>query len=159
VVDLEAIREISHSSSALVCMRDNDDLVASVDELRGELVDVTFDSPWLGEEEVADHSDIVRHGEVALLFCEPASVVVDRKSMGRRHWFVVAELGSRLVFDIEVRGVWATRWRSREAELLGHRKFLDCKPSDFPHLQHCHQTHVNGFTNIHPIHSSTEEDI
>lgn len=104
MVDLEAIREVSHSGSPFVCMRDDDDLVAAVDELRGELVDVAFDSSWLGEEEVADHSNIVRHGEDALLFCEPASVVADRKSMERRHWFVVAELNSCLVFDGESLG-------------------------------------------------------
>jgi hypothetical protein len=61
VVDLEAIREVSHSRSPLVCMRDDDDLVAPVDEFRGELVDVAFDSAWLWEEVIADHSNVVRH--------------------------------------------------------------------------------------------------
>ena len=42
-------------------MCDDHDLVAAVDQLRRQLVDVTFDSSRLREEEVADHGDIVRH--------------------------------------------------------------------------------------------------
>ena len=44
-------------------MGDDDDFVSSIDELGGQLVDVAFDSSWLWEEEVADHSDIVRHSD------------------------------------------------------------------------------------------------
>ena len=61
VVDLESIGQVSDSFPAFVGMRDNYDLVASVDQLGRELVDVTFDPPRLGEEEVADHGNIVRH--------------------------------------------------------------------------------------------------
>jgi hypothetical protein len=67
-------------------VRDNYDLVASVDELRGELVDVAFDSSWLGEEEVADHRNIVRHGgEARLLLCEPAAVVAEAGLVEKIH--------------------------------------------------------------------------
>jgi len=42
----------------------NDDyLMAAIDELGGELVDMAFDATWLGKEEVADHGDVVRHLE------------------------------------------------------------------------------------------------
>ena len=61
VVDFEAVREIPHSSAPVVSVRYNDDFVSSIDELGGELVDMTFDSARLGEEEIADHGDIVRH--------------------------------------------------------------------------------------------------
>lgn len=61
VVDFEAVCEVSNARSAFVCVRDDDDFVASVYELRGELVDVTFDTSWLGEEVVADHGNVVRH--------------------------------------------------------------------------------------------------
>lgn len=42
-------------------MCDDDDLVATIDELGGELVDVAFNAAGLGEKEVADHGDVVRH--------------------------------------------------------------------------------------------------
>lgn len=61
MVDLEAIREISHAGSPIICMRYNYDFVSSVDELGRELVDVAFYSTGLGKEEIADHCDIVRH--------------------------------------------------------------------------------------------------
>lgn len=61
VIDLEAIREIPHTSATFVCMCYDDDLMPSVDELGGELVNMTLDSAWLWKEEVADHGNIVRH--------------------------------------------------------------------------------------------------
>ena len=61
MVDLETIGQIADSSATLVLMGDDDDLVASVNELLRQLVDVTFDSSGLREEEVADHGDVVRH--------------------------------------------------------------------------------------------------
>ena len=63
MVDFEAVREIPHSRAPFVGVRYNDDFVSSIDELRGELVDMTFDSARLGEEEIADHGDIVRHSD------------------------------------------------------------------------------------------------
>ena len=69
MIDLEAIREISHSSSTIVCVRDDDHLVPSVDELRRKLIDVAFDPAWLWKEVITDHRNIVRHcggGEAAL---------------------------------------------------------------------------------------------
>jgi hypothetical protein len=61
VVDFEAIRKISHSSPPIVCMSDDYDFVASINELRRQLVDVRFDSSGLREEEVADHRNVIRH--------------------------------------------------------------------------------------------------
>jgi hypothetical protein len=68
VVDFEAIRKISHSSPPIVCMSDDYDFVASINELRRQLVDVRFDSSGLREEEVADHRNVIRHeGQRSLL--------------------------------------------------------------------------------------------
>ena len=61
MVDFETVCEIADAGSALVGVGDDDDLVAAVDELGGELVDVAFNAAGLGEEEVADHGDVVGH--------------------------------------------------------------------------------------------------
>ena len=61
MVDLEAVGEIADAGAAFVGVGDDDDFVAAVDELGGELVDVAFNAAGLGEEEVADHGDVVRH--------------------------------------------------------------------------------------------------
>lgn len=61
MVDFEAIREVSYASSSFVRVGNDNDLVSSIDELCGELVDVALDSSWLWEEEVADHGNVVRH--------------------------------------------------------------------------------------------------
>jgi hypothetical protein len=61
IVDLEAVGKISYSSSSFVCMGDDDNFVPTVNELGGQLVDVTFDAAGLWEEAVADHSNVVRH--------------------------------------------------------------------------------------------------
>ena len=61
MVDFEAIRKISYAGPPFVCVRYDYDLVSSVDELGGELIDVTFDAAGLGKEEVADHGNVVRH--------------------------------------------------------------------------------------------------
>jgi len=66
MVDFEAIGEIPHARPSFVCMRNNNHLMAAVDKLRRELVDVTFDSSRLGKEEIADHGDVVRHDEIGL---------------------------------------------------------------------------------------------
>lgn len=71
MVDLEPVREVSDSSSSFVCMSDYNDLVPSIDEFGGELVDVAFDAAGLGEEEVADHRNIIR-----------CSVCVRRRRLG-----------------------------------------------------------------------------
>lgn len=63
MVDLEAIREISNTSSPFIGMGDDDDFMATIDELGRELVDVAFNAAGLGEKEVADHRDVVRHSE------------------------------------------------------------------------------------------------
>lgn len=61
VVNFKAIREVSHSCSAFICVCDDHDFVSSIDEFGGELVDVTFNASRLGKEIVTDHSNIVRH--------------------------------------------------------------------------------------------------
>lgn len=63
VVDFETIGKIADARSALVGMGDDDDLVAAIDELGRELIDVAFNAAGLGEEEVADHGDVVGHCE------------------------------------------------------------------------------------------------
>lgn len=61
VVDFQAVREVANASAALICVRYDYDFVSSIDELGGELVDVAFYSSGGREEEVADHSNVVRH--------------------------------------------------------------------------------------------------
>lgn len=61
MVDFETVGQVAHAGSAGVGVGDDDDFVAAVDEFGGELVDVGFDAAGLGEEEVADHGDVVRH--------------------------------------------------------------------------------------------------
>lgn len=59
MIDLEAVVEIADSLAVIVGVCDDDDLVASVDEFARELVNVRLDAAGLGEEEVANHSDVV----------------------------------------------------------------------------------------------------
>jgi len=59
VVDFEAVCEIPNSSSSFICVSDDNNFVSAINELAGELVDVAFDSSWLGEEVVAHHGNIV----------------------------------------------------------------------------------------------------
>jgi hypothetical protein len=75
VVNFEAIREVSDAGPPFVCVRDDNHLVPSVDQLCGELVDVAFNATWLWKEAVADHRDIVRHGGSCRLLCNLVRVV------------------------------------------------------------------------------------
>lgn len=75
VVDLEAVVEVANALAVVVVVGDDDDFVASVDELAGELVDVRFDAAGLREEEVADHGDVV-------CFAPHCVVVVGVSSLG-----------------------------------------------------------------------------
>ena len=59
VVDLEAVGEIANALAVVVGVRDDDDLVAAVDEFGRQLVDVGLDAAWLRKEEVARHGDVV----------------------------------------------------------------------------------------------------
>ena len=61
MVDLEAIRKVSDAGSPFICMSDDDDFVAAIDEFGRELIDVAFNAAGLGEKEVADHRNVVRH--------------------------------------------------------------------------------------------------
>ena len=61
MIHFEPIGQISDTSSSLVGMCDDDHLVAAIDEFGGELIDVAFNAAGLGEKEVADHGDVVRH--------------------------------------------------------------------------------------------------
>lgn len=60
VVDLEAVGQVANTLAIAVRVRDDDDLVAAVNQLAGELIDVGFDASRLREEKVADHGDVVR---------------------------------------------------------------------------------------------------
>lgn len=64
MVDLEAIRKISNTSPPFVGMSDNDNLMASINKLGRKLVDVAFNAAGLGEKEVADHGNVVRHSVI-----------------------------------------------------------------------------------------------
>lgn len=66
MIDFEAIGKVAYSCATLIGMGDDDDLMAAVDQFGGQLVNVTFDSAWLREEEVADHGDIVRHLDIIM---------------------------------------------------------------------------------------------
>ena len=61
MIDFQTICEIPDTGTPFIGMSDNDNFMTTVDELCGQLVDVAFDSSWLREEEVADHSNVVRH--------------------------------------------------------------------------------------------------
>ena len=61
VIHFKAIRKIVNSRTAFIGMSDNDNLVAAVDKLCGQLIDVAFNSSWLRKEKVADHGNVVRH--------------------------------------------------------------------------------------------------
>lgn len=61
MVDFEAVGEVANAGTSFVCMGNDYDFVTAIDELGRELVDVAFDSPGLWKEEVADHSNVVRH--------------------------------------------------------------------------------------------------
>ena len=64
MVDFEAVCEVPDAGSALICMGNDHHFVTTVDQLCGKLIDMAFDSSWLREEEVADHSDIVWHSKI-----------------------------------------------------------------------------------------------
>lgn len=61
MVDLEPIGEVVDSGPTMVCMGNDDDFMASIDQLGRELIDMAFDASWLRKEEVANHGDVVRH--------------------------------------------------------------------------------------------------
>jgi len=63
MIDLEAIRKVPDACPSIICVSYNNNLMSSVDEFRGELVNVALDSTRLGKEEVADHSNVVRHDD------------------------------------------------------------------------------------------------
>ncbi len=63
MVDFQAIRQVVDTRAAFISVCYYYNLVASIDQFRRELVNVTFDSARLGEEEVADHGNVVRHAE------------------------------------------------------------------------------------------------
>ncbi len=66
VVDFETIRQIVHAGPSFVGMCNYHNLMTSIYQFRSQLIDVTFDSAWLGKEEVADHCNVVRHPGKAL---------------------------------------------------------------------------------------------
>ena len=63
IIDFQAVRQVSYPSTVIVGMSDNDHLVASINELGRELINMAFHSSGLRKEKVADHCNIVRHPE------------------------------------------------------------------------------------------------
>ena len=61
MVHFQPVGKVSNPCPAFIGMRDDYDLVASINELCRQLVYVAFDSSWLWKEEVADHGDVVAH--------------------------------------------------------------------------------------------------
>jgi hypothetical protein len=61
MVDLKSICEVSYSGSIIVGVRYYYDFMSAINQLCRKLIDVTFDTPRLWKEEVADHSNVVRH--------------------------------------------------------------------------------------------------
>ena len=61
MVDLEAVRKVSNTGPSFIRVSNDDDFVAAIDEFGRELIDMAFNAAGLGEEEVADHRNIVRH--------------------------------------------------------------------------------------------------
>lgn len=61
MIDLQPISQVSDASSASVGVGNDDDFVATVDQLGTQLVDVALHSARLRKEEVADHRNVVRH--------------------------------------------------------------------------------------------------
>ena len=59
MIDLDAVGQVSDTFAIVVGMRDDDNLVATIDEFARELIYVRFNPPRLGKEEVADHGDVV----------------------------------------------------------------------------------------------------
>lgn len=73
IVALEAICKISYSCSVIVGVGYDHHFVTSIDEPLGKLIYVALDASWLGEEEVADHSDIIRCFRHDACFCIASS--------------------------------------------------------------------------------------
>jgi len=69
MVDLQTIGQVMHPCTPLVGMGNDDDFVASIDQFRRQLVHVTFNAPWLGKEEVTDHSNVVGHVGILQAAC------------------------------------------------------------------------------------------
>jgi hypothetical protein len=61
MVDLQSVRQVMDTRSAFVSMRDNHNLVPSVNQFSCQLIDMAFHASGLWKEEVADHGDVVRH--------------------------------------------------------------------------------------------------
>ena len=59
MVDFDTVGKVADALAVIVGVSDDNDLVATVDKLCGELIDVRFDASWLWKEEVANHSDVV----------------------------------------------------------------------------------------------------
>ena len=87
MVDFEAVGQIADSRAVVYRMCDNDDLVTTVDEFAGDLVNVRLDSARLREEEVADHGNIIcaagHDGLVILSGIHRKSILVLLDAIGR----------------------------------------------------------------------------
>ena len=61
MIYLQTVGKIANPSPPFVSMCDNDDFVTSIDELGGNLIDMTLHAAGLRKEKVADHGNIVGH--------------------------------------------------------------------------------------------------
>ena len=60
MIDLDAVGQVPDALAIVICVSDDDNFVAAVDEFARDLIDVGFDAARLRKEEIADHSDVVR---------------------------------------------------------------------------------------------------
>lgn len=88
IVALEAICKVSYSCSVIVGVGYDHHFVTSIDEPLRKLIYVALDASWLGEEEVADHSDIIRCFRHGARFCIARSAVDHRLEMFVRMSYV-----------------------------------------------------------------------
>ena len=61
MIDFETICQVPDPSPAFIRVSYNHHLMTAIDQLCRELIYVTFNPSRLGEEEIADHSNVVRH--------------------------------------------------------------------------------------------------
>ncbi len=102
MINLQAVCEIANTGAALICVCDDDNLMAPVHELGRQLVDVTLDTARLREEEVANHGDIVcwRHLVRGSVVVAQSLFLCRVLLRGQRRRFVEIQMRRRNAFAI-----------------------------------------------------------
>lgn len=105
--DLDAVGKVPNTLPILVRMGNYNDLVSTVDQLSGELVDMALDSSGLGVEEIAHHGDVVcstRHcggqGVGVMMRAEYIRLYVKRTECGTESTII----GHEMDIESSVRG-------------------------------------------------------